>query len=191
MQTGRGILRRFFERHKEKQKPFQKEKHFIFNYGMVEGIDVFMQGVWDRIDATKDNKLIITDYKTNKESPEKDTFLLHRYPQFTIYSKAFRKLYGQEEDFVLFYHLRSGKLFKTKRSSEDFSYLDELVNESIRKIIMIRNEKATPFYGYSCPRCDYKPKCENLWVSAGPHYKTEDFKIKATIPDTWAEWDEE
>jgi hypothetical protein len=149
MNIGAGILKNFYTRHKGKPSPIAFEKPFRklkFNGHLL-------RGVWDRIDKSEEG-FLITDYKTNKGCPtdERELALLHRHPQFTIYSLAFREVYGKTERDILFYHLRSGRIIKTRRSQGDFDYLASMLDKAQRTI---EEGDYTPFYGFHCKFCDF------------------------------------
>jgi CRISPR/Cas system-associated exonuclease Cas4 (RecB family) len=165
MKLGKDILNSFYLRHKEKEPPLMREKSFGKKKDeppiCICGIPI--TGVFDRVDINK-NGLYITDYKTNKASPENDSFLLHRNPQFTIYSYACKDLFGVKEKALLFYHLRSGKVFKTHRDEKDYDYIKRLVEDVADGI---EKNRFTPFYGFHCGFCEYKVSCEEYSIG---HY---------------------
>jgi len=164
MKTGDKILKRFYIRHKEKINPLEKELVFGRKKEDVIKIgDHEVTGVFDRIDKLK-NKWYITDYKTNKYSPETDSFTLHRNIQFSLYSHAFRQIFGEKEAAILFYHLRSGKVFKTFRNQKDYDYLKRILDEVSEGIT---KNKFVPFYGFHCNMCDKKSACEKYSI---PHH---------------------
>lgn len=185
MKLGENILKKFYVRHKNLPPPIAKEKSFGNKKDEPFKINGHLiRGVFDRIDKT-DKGYYITDYKTDKKSPEKDSFVLHRHPQFTIYSYAFRKLYGEEEQAILYYHLRSGKVFKTHRSEKDFDYIKKLLDEVSEGI---SRSRFVPFYGFHCNFCDYRVVCERYAIPhrGGPRIDLEG-KIKGAKEFT--EWD--
>lgn len=187
MRLGENILERFYNRHKQLPPPIKKE--FAFGVKKDEPFDIDgipVRGVFDRIDEN-DKGAYITDYKTDKSSPEKDSFVLHRHPQFTIYSYAFRKLFGKEEEAILYYHLRSGNVFKTHRSEKDFDYIKRLINEVAEGIT---KDYFAPFYGFHCNFCDLKTACEKYSIPhhGGPRIDLEGKIIGAKI---FEEWDSE
>lgn len=166
---GESILGNFYDRLKNKPRPILYEKRFTD----IEFEGHILDVRFDRVDE-KNGKIFITDYKTDKHSPGENPFLLHRHPQFTLYSKAYRLKFNRKEDAILYYHLRSGKVFKTKRSEKDFEYLLQLLNTAGKRI----NERDfTPFYGWHCNLCGYQPACGDYSVSVGPELRLED-KVK-------------
>jgi CRISPR/Cas system-associated exonuclease Cas4 (RecB family) len=148
---GERILGEFYDRHVNDEKPIGLEKRFRFNW---RGYPLL--GVIDRIDKTKDGKNIVLDYKTDKHPPEGKAHVLNNNPQFTIYSIAFDELYGEPLDDLLYYHLRSGKVYKTERYEADSEYLEQLCKEFTHAVT---NDIFTPKYGYNCSFCDYKEAC--------------------------------
>ncbi len=185
MKTGENILRKFYSRHKHLPPPIEKEKAFGFKKDEPFDIEgVLVRGVFDRIDKNEKG-FYITDYKTDKNSPEKDSFVLHRNPQFTIYSYAFRKLFGEQEQAILYYHLRSGDVFKTYRSEKDFEYMKRLVNEVAEGI---SKDHFVPHYGYHCNFCDLKSACEKYSI---PHHGGPRIDLEGKIigAKRFEEWD--
>ncbi len=184
MHLGREILQRFYKRHiiekdinnSERQIPIDIEKSFgVKRDEPFEINGHLIRGVFDRIDKTLKGHYV-TDYKTDKHSPGLDSFILHRHPQFTLYSYAFRKLFGRMERAILYYHLRTGKIFKTYRSEKDYDYLKKLLDEVAEGIT---KDNFVPFYGFHCNFCDYKVACEKYSIPyhGGPRIDLEG-KIK-------------
>ena len=185
MNLGVNILDKFYYKHKQQEAPYTKE--LSFGVKKAEPLDInghLVRGVFDRIDS-KNNLWYLTDYKTNKKSPEEDSFELHRSPQFTLYSYAFRKLFNTKEKYILFYHLRSGDVFKTYRNEKDFDYLKKLLDEVAEGI---SKDNFVPFYDFHCNFCDYKMPCEKYNVSyrGGPSI---DLEGKIMNTEKFTEWD--
>ena len=149
-----GILKRFYDRHKPQDPPDEKEKRFKFNF---RGYPII--GVWDRIDR-RNGDCYITDYKTDKSYPK--SVILHTHLQFTIYSAAFREIFGEKEKDILYYHLRSGKVYKTKRGEHDYDTLEKICEQVTRAI---KNKEYEPRFGFQCGFCDYHIPC----ISENPH----------------------
>lgn len=180
MKLGERILKDFYVRHKPLPPPVEREKRRtieIFGHKIIV--------VFDRVDkmpvekdGKKEERWYITDYKTDKNCPDEDSFTLHRSPQFTIYSKAFRQIFNEEEKNILYYHLRSGKVLKTKRDQKDFDYLEQLLDRAHEEIERsVDSGKFVPFYGYRCKHCDYKLGCERYSHSYDGPKLVEDGKI--------------
>ncbi|MEM4230629.1 MAG: PD-(D/E)XK nuclease family protein [Candidatus Pacearchaeota archaeon] len=192
MNLGIGILRNFYMRHKEKPMPFAFEQPFR----KVTFRGHLLRGVWDRIDETEEG-ILITDYKTNKGCPidERELALLHRHPQFTIYSIAFREVYGKTESGILFYHLRSGKLIKTTRSQEDYDYTSSMLDKAQK---IIEDEDYTPFYGFHCKWCDFLDgPCKTTCIGVNAKITSNVIQEKKRLEEftawgtEWGEWSEE
>lgn len=193
MKVGQKILKEFYNKHIiEKREndlgrkpPIEKER--AFGVKKIEPFEINgipVQGYIDRIDE-KNGKYWITDYKTDKFSPERDPFVLHRNPQFTIYSLAFREIFNEKEESILYYHLRSGKIFETHRSEKDFDYLKSLLDEVSEGII---KDKFVPKYGFRCGFCDYKAPCEkySMEYHGGPRI---DLEGKIKTAKEFLDWD--
>lgn len=162
MTLGKNILTRFYKRHKIKAPPEEREKRRIVNLFGHKIIIIF-----DRIDRIN-GRLYVTDYKTDKKCPDKDSFILHRAQQFTIYSAAAKDIFGVEDAAILYYHLRSGQVLKTKRSERDFIYLQHMLNNASEGIEKALNSgDFVPRYGYRCNFCDSKVPCERYSISHG------------------------
>ena len=111
MGLGSRILENFYIKHKDKPPPIEREKRIymnLFGHNLV--------AILDRIDKYQ-GAYYLTDYKTNKRLPEQNSFLLHKHPQFTIYSKVFREIYQEKEKSILYYHLRTGKILKSLKGT--------------------------------------------------------------------------
>jgi CRISPR/Cas system-associated exonuclease Cas4 (RecB family) len=192
MRLGENILKRFYERHIAEKRLENGRKppiHNEFGFGvkkaepfLINGIPII--GFIDRIDE-KNGKFWIADYKTDKGSPERDPFILHRHPQFTIYSYAFRKIFKEKEKAILYYHLRSGKVFETHRSEKDYEYVKRLIDDVVDGI---SKDKFVPFYGFHCKFCDLKVACEkySLKHHGGPRI---DLEGKIKTANTFDAWD--
>lgn len=166
MKLGQKILKQFYQRHipekdtknKERNPPIEIEKGFgvkKIEPFKINGVN--MIGYIDRIDKDSKGRHFIADYKTDKKTPGKDAFILHRHPQFTLYSYVFRELFKEKEEAILYYHLRSGEVFKTHRNEKDYDYLKRLIDDVTDGITC---DRFTPFYGFHCSFCDYKVACE-------------------------------
>jgi len=146
----------------------------------------------DRLDIRKENgelKHIISDYKTDRLSPEASTFLLHRSPQFTLYSKIYEQMHGIKPSMQLI-HMRTGKAFKTARNQGDYDYLEALVKQVAKSI---RNDEILPFFGFHCNMCGYKENaCKDYGIGVDGKLKAleEAMKTSPEISD-WISFDVE
>jgi len=186
MKLGDQILERFYIRHiiekdssvESRKPPIEVERGFgNKKEEPIKVGDHLVLGYIDRIDE-RNGKWFITDYKTDKRGPENNPFILHRHPQFTLYSHVFRELFGVVENAILYYHLRSGRVFETHRSDKDFDYLKRTLDQVVEGIT---NDKFNPFYGFHCNFCDYQVPCERYTIDyhGGPRIDLEK-KIKQT-----------
>jgi len=167
---GHNILSAFYDHYinlscpKEVEKPFNEE---------FRGHKI--RGVFDRIDV-RDGEHYIIDYKTDKNSPKKNPFILHKHPQFTIYSAIYEQMHKNElkgkRPVMLYLHLRSGEAFETKRSNKDYNYLEKLI---ISAKSGIENNEFTPFYGFHCTYCEYIPLCRKACIDVGSKLKKLEF----------------
>lgn len=153
---GESILKKFYNRHKNLPPPIMREERHTID---INGHKVIV--IFDRVDEYK-GETYLTDYKTDKSCPDKESFVLHRHPQFTLCSLAFRKIFGRQEDAILYYHLRKSKLLETHRGEKDYDYIKMILDEAAEGIC---SKKYVPFYGFHCNMCDYKVPCEICSVS--------------------------
>jgi len=164
--VGQEILSSFYKHNINLDVPIDTEKRFDVEF---EGYK--LRGVYDRIDF-RDGKYYIIDYKTDKNSPQENSFVLHRHPQFTIYSLAYEKNHkeelNEEKPIIAFLHLRTGKAFETKRSYEDYNYLKRLLESTVSGI---KSNEFTPFYGFHCNFCEYIPICKKVCIDVGAKLK--------------------
>lgn len=161
---GKSIMKRFHKRHKDKEPPLYRETRKTLDLFGHEVIVIF-----DRIDKWPSGEWTITDYKTNKWPPRGLDF--HKNVQFTIYSYAARKLFGEElgpkEKAIYHYHLRTGELHETHRGEDDFVYLEKLLEDTSDGINRaLRTGNFIPHYGHQCPSCDFAIPCDKY----SPHH---------------------
>ena len=169
---GVNILRPFYEHNKKLPKPGLYEEDFSKYNINLEGIKLI--GKWDRVDRI-DKRVIITDYKTDFFSPAQNTFLLHRHPQFTFYALAWYLKYNEIPHLAL-HHLRSGKVFKTRRTEDDFEYLRDVIAKTKKRV---QEGDFTPFYGFHCKNCDFmNPACRKHCVGVGSKLKKLEEEIR-------------
>ena len=140
----------------------------------------------DRLDLREENgdlQQIISDYKTDRKSPIKSTFLLHRLPQFTLYSYVHEKNTGIRPHLSLL-HLRSGKAFKTRRNNGDYEYLEAIIKDTADSI---RKDRFVPFFGFHCNMCDYRDyPCREYGMGVDGKLKALEESMK-TAPEI-ADW---
>lgn len=106
-------------------------------------------GVFDQIDSNG----VIIDYKTGVKTTQAK---LDLDLQFTLYSYAYRQLFGQEEGGLVLRHLGTMKDMATKRTESDFEILKEEVDKIDKRLkgkLFIRN------YGRECANCYFIEHC--------------------------------
>jgi RecB family exonuclease len=202
---GERMLRHFYETYKGKTTPAIREGRYeldIEGHPDIHGIKRKHHAIviFDRIDIFKDSqgrwRCTIGDYKTDKGDPKDKSFDIHRHPQFSLYSLAFRQLIKEgrlkgiipdeikEEDAILYFHLRNEQIAPTYRSESDFDYVRSILDDVSWGIL---NKRFTPFYGFHCRMCDYKQPCEEYSHShGGPRIDLEG-KIKNVKVFDWNE----
>lgn len=150
--------------------------------------------VFDRIDNWDNGKWSITDYKTSKREPQKEE--VHRSIQFTIYSFAARKIFEEEfgcpESAIYYYHLRSGRIFKTQRDKKDFEYLRRLVRcVSLEIDHALKTGDFIANYGYHCQWCRFNEACQKYVFKKDGPAKTQPEGLAAPVNfDDWENLEE-
>lgn len=133
---------------KTKKPPKMLEYFFGRDKAVMLGNHVII-GVLDQIDA-RDR---VIDYKTGVKPTQAK---LDLDLQFTMYSYAFRQLFGREEGGLILRHLGTMKDMKTKRTEDDFELLREEVDKVERRLkgkIFVRN------LGRNCASCYFIEHC--------------------------------
>ena len=133
---------------KAKKPPQMLEYFFGRDKAVMLGTHVII-GVIDQVDA-KDR---VIDYKSGVKPTQAK---LDLDLQFTIYSYAFRQLFGREEGGLILRHLGTMKDLKTKRTEDDFELLAEEVDKVERRLkgkIFVRN------LGRECSSCYFIEHC--------------------------------
>ncbi len=179
---GKRILKPFYEHNRNLPKPHMYEKDFREYNISFDGIRLI--GKWDRVDNIE-GKALITDYKTDRMSPKGNMFLLHRHPQFTFYAFTW---YSKENEIphLALHHLRSGEVFETRRTKDDFDYLKDVLIKTKERVIA---GDFTPFYGFHCNYCDFMDSvCKVHCVGLGSKLKKleEKREIKPKINDLFS-----
>ena len=133
---------------KEKKPPQMLEYFFGKDKAVMLGNHVIV-GVLDQVDA-QDR---VIDYKTGVKPTQAK---LDLDLQFTIYSYAFRQLFGRKEGGLVLRHLGTMKDLKTERTDDDFEILKEEVDKVERRLkgkIFVRN------LGRGCASCYFLEHC--------------------------------
>jgi len=150
---GKEALIRFFnDEGKRNSKPLYIEKEFSFCFENNK-----MRGRFDRIDMEKDGAVII-DFKTSELNKQKDADKRAKDSlQLTLYTLAYKNIFGQLPKRVELYFLESGLIGSDKKDEEDLEKVKEKIKEvsaSLRK----REFNASPGY-MSCVYCAYNQIC--------------------------------
>jgi len=146
---GQELLRKYYNKYVKKHPaPIVTEFFFGRSNPVHIGRHIVI-GVLDQIDAAGN----VIDYKTGA----KPTVLeLDLDLQFTLYSYAYRHLFGKEENGLILRHLGTMRDMETKRCDEDFAILESEINKIERKIktnVFVRN------IGRGCARCYFLEEC--------------------------------
>jgi len=137
---------KFVKRHKA---PQMTEFFFGRDQAVTIGDGHLLIGVLDQIDAK--NRVI--DYKSGVK-PTKNKLDLDL--QFTVYSYAYRQLFGKKESGLVLRHLGTMKDLVTTRTEDDFAVLEEEVNKVAKRLkgkLYLRN------LDRSCDNCYFIEHC--------------------------------
>ena len=128
------------------------------------GLFVSSRDMVGRIDAIDGGNSLV-EVKTTSRKPSQtqvDSGL-----QITLYSWAYRMLYGVPEDRIIVVNLVKTKeprivVLETQREEEDYTKLIGLVDQVLRAIdshLFYPN----PIGGYGCGSCNYRDECSDQW----------------------------
>ncbi len=176
---GRGIniVKRYWRNNCNVPFPQAVEKRF--RVPAPHRPDVELVGFIDQIRKIK-TKYWLIDLKTGwRNAEEKDArtqYSIHHDYQFTIYSWAFRQLYGKKEAGIIVYPLDERKdpetggrieqeAIITTRGESDYSDLAELIDFFIS---CLEKETFPKNYGQSCRYCDYLEVCASELYTTTP-----------------------
>ena len=128
------------------------------------GLYVQSRDIVGYIDAI-DNGSTIVEYKTTGRTPNQhqvDSDL-----QLTLYSWAYRMLYGIPEDRIIVVNLVKTKepkieVVETHREEEDYTKLIGLMQQVIRAVDQ-RLFYPNPIGGFGCGTCNYAEECRKEW----------------------------
>lgn len=149
LKSGQKVIANYYDSFVDgKPAPLVVEHFFGRNAGVTIGNHVII-GVFDQIDLEER----VIDYKTGAKPTNEQ---LDLDLQFTIYSYAYRELYGKEEKSLVLRHLSSCKDIVTSRSSSDFKVLASEIDKVERAIdakIFVRNMSR------GCATCYFLETC--------------------------------
>ncbi len=132
---GADMVTGYYDKFVKKHKPPQMIEFFFGKDKPVKIGEHNIIGVFDQVDA-KDR---VIDYKSGVK-PTKNKLDLDL--QFTIYSYAYRQLFGKEEGGLVLRHLGTMKDMVTTRTEDDFRLLEEEVDKVAKRLkgkLFIRN----------------------------------------------------
>uniref|UniRef100_A0A6M3L9K2 Putative PD-(D/E)XK nuclease superfamily protein n=1 Tax=viral metagenome TaxID=1070528 RepID=A0A6M3L9K2_9ZZZZ len=139
----------YYDKFVKRHKPPQMLEFFFGRDKAVKIGEHTIIGVFDQIDS-KNN---VIDYKSGvKPTKNKLDFDL----QFTIYSYAYRKLFGKEENGLILRHLGTMKDMVTTRTEQDFELLEEEVEKVSKRLkgkLFVRN------LDRNCDTCYFMEHC--------------------------------
>lgn len=152
-------LKRFFKDEEASGRmPAYIEKDFSFSLGSNR-----ITGRWDRIDIN-DEECGIIDFKSSEVTKQKDADKRAKESlQLSIYSLAFKHLFGKLPDYVELHFLESGLKGRHKVSEKDLDRTIESIEEAACGI-RGSDFSAKPAY-LSCAYCAYSQICPNSAAS--------------------------
>ncbi|MDD2731243.1 MAG: PD-(D/E)XK nuclease family protein [Candidatus Portnoybacteria bacterium] len=124
---GADMVTNYYDKFVKRHKPPQMTEFFFGRDKAVKIGEHIIIGVFDQIDA-KDR---VIDYKSGVK-PTKNKLDLDL--QFTIYSYAYRQLFGKEEGGLILRHLGTMKDLTTTRTEDDFRLLEEEVDKVAKRL---------------------------------------------------------
>ncbi len=149
LEDGRKMMADYFDTYVKGNKPPQ---NIEMRFGKKENIRLgnhLLVGIIDQIDEDK-----IVDLKTGSRPNSKLELDLDL--QFTIYSYAYKQLFGKEEKGLILRHLGTMKDMTTERTEKDFEILLSEVNKIQAKVdsgVFTRN------LDRSCAKCYFLESC--------------------------------
>lgn len=124
------------------------EKHFAFALGRNK-----LMGIIDRIDKMPDGTYEVVDYKTHAELW--DQARVDADLQLSIYTIAFKELFGFMPQRLVYYFLAHDVKRFTARTPEQIETAKEYIGTIARKIV---HEEFPPNTA-NCYRCDFRKTC--------------------------------
>jgi CRISPR/Cas system-associated exonuclease Cas4 (RecB family) len=120
--------------------------------GKMDGVPI--HGIVDRIDLSKQGRLVIVDYKTSRELSVRDAVTSD---QLTFYQLLVEQNYDESVESLILYHLRSlTPLSSPPRGSAEIANLSGRVAVVAEGMSSGRFE---PKVGARCARCEFRKSC--------------------------------
>ncbi len=156
LESGRRALKEFYRKQEETGIiPAYVEKEFSFPLGNIK-----IRGRWDRIDIHDENISII-DFKSSEVHTLKDADKKSRDSlQLSIYTLAYREIYGRMPDRLELHFLESGLIGVSARKEDDLNKIIKRINE-VASGIRARNYEANPDY-IACRYCAFVEICPRM-----------------------------
>ncbi len=146
---GQEMLKSYYNKFVKHSSPPIATEYFFGRDNLVQIGGHTIIGVFDQIDA--DNNVI--DYK----SGVKPTFSELDFDlQFTIYSYAYRKLFGKPENGLILRHLGTMKDMTTARAEKDFVILEEEIGKVEKRL---KSKSFVRNLGRDCAGCFFLGHC--------------------------------
>lgn len=160
LKDGKELVAEYYDTYVHRKKaPQHTELRFGAKENVILGNHVLV-GIMDQISSKGE----VVDLKTGAKPTQSE---LDFDLQFTIYSFAYRKIFGKQEKGLILRHLGTMKDLKTTRTEKDF----EVLNGEIDKIeLKLRDNNFVRHIDRNCSRCYFVEKCldkeraVNRWV---------------------------
>lgn len=149
LKKGAEMITDYYDTFVKDHQPPQMLEFFFGRDKMVKVGSHTIIGVFDQVDAD-DN---VVDYKTGKVTTQSK---LDLDLQFTVYSYAYRQLFGKEEHGLTLRQLNTMKDLTTLRSEKDFGVFVEEVNKVSKRLkgkLFVRN------LDRDCENCYFLEEC--------------------------------
>ncbi len=147
--TGQELVLDYYDKFVKKAKPPKQIEMFFGRDVKVEMGGHVLVGVFDQISA----KDIVIDYKTGAKPTQAD---LDCDLQFTIYSYAYRQIFGKEEAGLALRHLGTMKDMVTTRTQADF---DMLAGEIAKLEKKLKQQEFLRNLSRDCSYCFFLKAC--------------------------------
>lgn len=168
LRWGIEIVGRYWEIHAFQPLPIAVE--FPFSVFTPHRADILLTGSIDQIRKT-DGEFWLLDLKTGIDTRAqdwKDQYSFHHDYQFTIYSYAFRQIFGEKEKGIIIYPLNYYKDKETQENKDReaiFTFRNETDYQALVELldffIASNNGGVFPrYYGGHCKSCEYIEICD-------------------------------
>src|SRR5262249_18470787 len=118
---------------------------------------ITVAGRIDRMDASGDGRVMITDYKTGKPQ---DQEAADESLQLSIYALAAREKWGSRADRLAFYNLPENSSVFTTRAEHELEQVRHKIEDVSQNIAAGKFDAKTGFHCRFCPYCNLCPATE-------------------------------